>query len=63
MKTLSIDIEICGEKIPKEIIAALEAETVIKYFCQPCATTKSNGGRTRNRPFHSPKKWSPSVRV
>ena len=53
----------CGEAIPEEIISALEDETVIKYFCQPCAATKSNGGRTSNRPFHSPKKWSSSVRV
>ena len=29
----------------------------IKYFCQPCAPTKSNGQRTRNRPFHAPDKW------
>ena len=23
----------------------------------PCAPTKSNGGRTRNHPFHAPDKW------
>lgn len=34
-----------------------EGKDLIKYFCQPCAATKSNGGRTRNRPFHAPDKW------
>ena len=27
-----------------------EGKELIKYFCSPCAPTKSNGGRTRNRP-------------
>lgn len=31
---------------------------LIKYFCSPCAPTKSNGGRTRNRPEDAPEKWS-----
>ena len=31
---------------------------LIKYFCQPCAPTKSNGGRTRNRPGDAPEKWA-----
>jgi DNA polymerase len=35
-----------------------EGKDLIKYFCQPCAPTKSNGGRTRNRPFHAPDKWA-----
>lgn len=30
---------------------------LIKYFCQPCAPTKSNGQRTRNLPAHAPDKW------
>ena len=30
---------------------------LINYFCKPCAPTKSNGGRTRNRPDHAPDKW------
>lgn len=34
-----------------------EGKDLIKYFCQPCAATKSNGGRTRNRPLHAPEKW------
>lgn len=35
-----------------------EGKDLIKYFCQPCAPTKANGQRTRNRPFHAPDKWA-----
>ena len=31
---------------------------LIKFFCQPCTPTKSNGQRTRNYPYHAPDKWS-----
>lgn len=34
-----------------------EGKDLIKYFCVPCAPTKSNGGRTRNLPYHAPDKW------
>ena len=27
-----------------------EGKELIRYFCQPCAATKANGGRTRNLP-------------
>lgn len=30
---------------------------LIRYFCTPCAATKSNGGRTRNLPHHDPARW------
>ena len=35
-----------------------EGKDLIRYFCVPCAPTKSNGGRTRNLPEHAPDKWS-----
>ena len=35
-----------------------EGKELIKYFCSPCAPTKSNGGRTRNRPEDAPEKWT-----
>lgn len=35
-----------------------EGKELIKYFCQPCAPTISNGGRTRNYPHHALDKWS-----
>lgn len=31
---------------------------LIRYFCQPCAPTKVNGGRTRNKPSDAPDKWA-----
>ena len=31
---------------------------LIRYFCQPCAPTKANGGRTRNKPSDAPDKWA-----
>ena len=34
-----------------------EGKELIKYFCVPCASTKVNGGRTRNLPSHAPEKW------
>nr|DAT74921.1 MAG TPA: DNA polymerase I [Caudoviricetes sp.] len=34
-----------------------EGKDLIKYFCVPCAPTKTNGGRTRNLPRHAPDKW------
>lgn len=30
---------------------------LIRFFCIPCKPTKTNGGRTRNLPQHSPEKW------
>lgn len=30
---------------------------LIRYFCIPCASTKSNGGRVRNYPRHDPARW------
>lgn len=35
-----------------------EGKELIRFFCQPCTPTKSNGGRTRNLPTHAPEKWS-----
>lgn len=35
-----------------------EGKDLIKFFCQPCAPTKSNGQRTRNYPCHAPDKWA-----
>ena len=31
---------------------------LIRYFCQPCAPTKANGGRTRNKPSDASDKWA-----
>ena len=35
-----------------------EGKDLIRYFCKPCEPTKTNGGRTRNRPADAPDKWA-----
>ena len=35
-----------------------EGKELIRYFCQPCAATKANGGRTCNLPQDAPEKWT-----
>lgn len=35
-----------------------EGKDLIRYFCQSCAPTKANGGRTRNLPRHASDKWA-----
>ena len=54
---LPLSLEGVGAVLGLEKQKLTEGKDLIKYFCQPCATTKSNGGRTRNRPFHAPDKW------
>ncbi|GHU48842.1 hypothetical protein FACS1894127_0400 [Clostridia bacterium] len=34
-----------------------EGKELIRYFCQPCRATKTNGGRTRNLPTDAPDRW------
>lgn len=35
-----------------------EGKDLIRYFCVPCKSTKTNSGRTRNLPSHDLGKWS-----
>lgn len=46
-----------GEILGLEKKKLTEGKELIKYFCQPCAPTKANGGRTRNIPSDAPEKW------
>ena len=32
-------------------------KALIRYFCVPCAPSKTNGGRTRNYAHHAPDRW------
>lgn len=32
-------------------------KALIRYFCNPCQPTKTNGGRRRNLPKHDPGRW------
>lgn len=54
---LPLSLEGVGTVLGLEKQKLTEGKDLIKYFCQTCAPTKSNGGRTRNRPFHEPEKW------
>lgn len=55
---LPLSLEGVGAVLGLEKQKFSEGKDLIKYFCQPCAPTKVNGERTRNRPFHSPEKWA-----
>ena len=54
---LPLSLEGVGAILGLEKQKFTEGKNLIKYFSVPCAPTKANGGRTRNRPFHAPDKW------
>lgn len=41
--------------LPRQKITA--GKELVRYFCTPCKSTKSNQHRTRNFPYHAPDKW------
>ena len=43
--------------LPQDKRKLTTGKALIRYFCVPCAPTKSNGGRTWNLPRHAPEKW------
>lgn len=54
---LPLSLEGVGAVLGLEKQKLTEGKELIKFFCQPCAPTKTNGQRTRNHPFHAPNKW------
>ena len=54
---LPLSLEGVGAVLGLEKQKLTEGKDLIKYFCQPCAPTKSNGQRTRNLPEHAADKW------
>ena len=54
---LPLSLEGAGAVLGLEKQKLAEGKDLIKYFCQPCAPTKSNGLRTRNLPEHAADKW------
>ena len=44
--------------LPEDKQKRSTGKALIRYFCVPCAPTKTNGGRTRNYPQHDPAKWA-----
>lgn len=55
---LPLSLEGVGAVLGLEKQKLTEGKDLIKYFCQPCTPTKTNGQRTRNHPFHAPDKWA-----
>ncbi len=58
--TLGLPLSLAGVgavlKLDKQKLE--EGKDLIRYFCKPCAPTKSNGERTRNLPSHDREKWN-----
>ena len=54
---LPLSLEGVGAVLGLEKQKLTEGKELIRYFCQPCSPTKSNGQRIRNFPHHAPDKW------
>jgi len=54
---LPLSLEGVGAVLGLEKQKLQEGKSLIKYFCVPCAATKTNGGRRRNLPQHDKEKW------
>ena len=54
---LPFGLERVGAALGFEQQKLKEGKDLIRYFCNPCKPTKSNGGRTWNLPEHAPEKW------
>ncbi|HOW22842.1 MAG TPA: DNA polymerase [Sedimentibacter sp.] len=54
---LPLSLEGVGAVLGLEKQKLTEGKDLIRYFCIPCAPTKSNGGRTRNMPSDDEEKW------
>lgn len=50
-------LEGVAEVLKLEAQKDARGKNLIKYFSVPCKPTKSNGGRSRNYPYHDPEKW------
>lgn len=54
---LPLSLSGVGEILGLEKKKLTEGKELVKFFCQPCAPTKANGGRTRNLPSDATEKW------
>lgn len=52
-------LEQCGEAmgLAEDQKKMKEGKSLIQFFCKPCKPTRTNGGRTRNYPWHAPERW------
>lgn len=56
---LPLSLDAIGKALglPEDQAKMREGKALIRYFCQPCKPTKTNGGRTWNLSKHDPEKW------
>jgi DNA polymerase len=54
---LPLSLEGVGAVLGLEKQKLTIGKDLIRYFCVPCAPTKTNGGRTRNLPSNDEEKW------
>ena len=54
---LPLSLEAVGMVLGLEKQKLSEGKDLVRYFCQPCRSTKANGERVRNRAHHAPEKW------
>ena len=57
MLALPLSLDGVGEVLKIQRKKLKEGADLVRYFSLPCKPTKSNGGRTRNRPTDAPEKW------
>lgn len=55
---LPLSLEGVGAVLGLEKQKLSSGKDLIRYFCMPCAATKTNCGRTRNLPIHDISKWT-----
>ena len=54
---LPLSLMVAGTVLGLDKRKMAEGRDLVRYFCQPCAPTRANGGRTRNLPGDAPDKW------
>ena len=55
---LPLSLEGVGAVLKLQDQKMTEGKALIRFFSVPCKATKTNGGRTWNRPEHAPDKWA-----
>jgi DNA polymerase len=54
---LPLSLEGIGAVLKLDEQKMQEGKNLIQFFCKPCRPTQTNGGRTRNLPYHASEKW------
>ena len=54
---LPLSLEGAGGALRIEWSKLACGKALIRYFSQPCALTRANGGRTHNLPAYAPERW------